>query len=168
MPDTRVLEDVASSSVELLTNSLVSSIMDEVTGKKSSGGQGAPTSSTVSPLLKTSLIASLASGGAGSEKLQKVRPQPTVSKDGTRRKESGSSVKAGTNEVPPQSLIEDIFIKASFLQFAALKTLTRLALSDEVGAAIANQVWPLTQFFSVSFFLKTHLPGIKNPSLGKH
>ena len=136
--------------------------MDEVTGKKSSGGQGAQTSSTVSPLLKTSLIASLASGGAGSEKLQKVRPQPTVSKDGTRRKESGSSVKAGTNEVPPQSLIEDIFIKASFLQFAALKTLTRLALSDEVGAAIANPEGDLMTSF-VTPLLSFCTEAIKEP-----
>ena len=33
LPDTRTLDDV-SSSVESLTNSLVTSIMDEVTGKK--------------------------------------------------------------------------------------------------------------------------------------
>ena len=126
---------MASSSVELLTNSLVSSILDEVTGRSLSQKPpaAAPTSSsTASPLLKTSLIASL----GAVERTGKMRVSPSVATSGA-GKDPNHATKKRDGKVSGRKLVEKMFLKSAFAQFSSLKVLSRLAVSQPVQAVMA-------------------------------
>ena len=136
LPDSRILSDV-SSGVESLTNSLVTSIMDEVTGKKLSALSVSSKPSQTSPLLKTSLIANLRGRS----------PKPGASKQpdadaGTNsnvvRNDGGEQstietveLEQGTADHATENAIEDLMVKASFLELSSFKTLLKLVSSSD-------------------------------------
>ena len=122
LPDSRTLEDVASSSVELLTDNLVSSIMDEVTGRRQT--------SAASPLLKTSLMASVSRKSTSRNGGNKSNPKSADSEN-----VSGERNKA---KVSNKTMLEDILIKASFLQFGASKIMTDLASCEAALGVLSS------------------------------
>ena len=132
LPDTRTLDDV-SSSVESLTNSLVTSIMDEVTGKKILPCSTTAKLSQTSPLLKTSLISNFR-GRSPKPGVKKFEASTAlVEGDGIDRQKNDFSSDSSENvqELLNHNVIEDLMVKASFLEFIALKTLFKLASSPD-------------------------------------
>ena len=129
LPDSRVLDDV-SSGVESLTNSLVTSIMDEVTRKKLPSSLVVGKSSQPSPLLKTSLISNLrgrSPKSSGKRSDSCIDAKSDFSNLGNEIEFN----KQNKIDRAREQLYEDLMIKTSFLEFAALKTLFGLASSPD-------------------------------------